>query len=96
MSDTMKVVPGVLEAFNAANSAAGATISAAGSADAAAMSSAVATAIGPIGLIYLNGFLPAMFTNLTQTVDVGLNHTLIGAATEVTKVSTVATDASFT
>ncbi len=97
MSNAMNQVPGFLEGINTAQTVAGTMIQAAGSADVAGMSSAVCTAVGPIGVAaYLPGFLPGMATNLMQTVSVGFNHLMIGATTEVTKVTTAATDASFT
>lgn len=96
MSDTMNVVPGVLDGFNTAHTTAGAAITAAGSADTAAMGGAIAAAVGPIGVVaYIPQFLTAMVSTLTQTVDVGMNHTLIGVTTGITKGTTQATDERF-
>ncbi|WP_301123810.1 MULTISPECIES: hypothetical protein [Mycolicibacterium] len=86
------VVPAGMEAFDAANAVAGMGIATAGSADAAGMSSAVATAVGPIGVVYLAGFLPAMMSNLTSTLSVGAGHLAIGGATEVAKAAFIAVD----
>jgi hypothetical protein len=86
------VVPAGMEAFTAANGAASTTISAAGSADSAAMMNAAATAVGPIGAIYLAAYGPAQASNLAGTLLVGGVHAAIGGATEASKVSFVATD----
>jgi hypothetical protein len=86
------VVPAGMEAFTAANGAASATVSAAGSADSAAMMNAAATAVGPIGAIYLAAYGPAQASNLAGTLLVGGVHAAIGGATEASMVSFVATD----
>lgn len=86
------VVPAGMEAFTAANGAASTMISAAGSADSAAMMNAAATAVGPIGAIYLAAYGPAQASNLAGTLLVGGVHAAIGGATEASKVSFVATD----
>jgi hypothetical protein len=88
----LSVVPPGLEAFAAANTAAGQMISDAGSADAAAMLSAAAAALGPIGAGYLAAFGPAQANNLASTLLLGALHTTIGAATEAASSAFVATD----
>lgn len=90
--DSMTVVPGALEAFNAAHTAASTMITTAGSANSSAMMSAAATAIGPIGAIYLAAYGPAQASNLAGTLLVGGVHMMTGVATEVSKQGYVATD----
>jgi hypothetical protein len=86
------VVPSGLEAFAAANSAAGELISAAGSADSAAMLGAAAAAIGPIGASYLAAYAPAQASNLAGTLLVGRVHEAIQGATQAANMSFVAAD----
>jgi hypothetical protein len=86
------VVPVGMETFTAVNGAASTMISAAGSADSAAMLNAAATAVGPIGAIYLAAYGPAQASNLAGTLLVGGVHAGIGGATEASKVSFIATD----
>ena len=86
------VVPPGLEAFAAANSAAGESISTAGSADSAAMLDAAAAAIGPIGASYLAAYGPAQASNLAATLLVGGVHEAIHGATEAANMSFVAAD----
>jgi hypothetical protein len=88
----LSVVPAGLEAFTAVNTGASAMISAAGSADSAAMLNAAATAVGPIGAIYLAAYGPAQASNLAGTLLVGGVHAAIGGATEASKVGYIATD----
>ncbi|MEE6178386.1 hypothetical protein [Mycobacterium sp. 050134] len=88
----LSVVPPVLTAFGAANSAAAELITSAGSADSAAMLNAAAAALGPIGAGYLAAYGPAQANNLAATLLVGQAHEAIGAATEAAKASFVAAD----
>jgi hypothetical protein len=86
------VISSGLDAFAVANSTAAEEISSAGSADAAAMLSAAAAAVGPIGADYLAAYGPAQANNLSGTLQVGGVHAAIGAATEASRASFVATD----
>jgi hypothetical protein len=89
----LSVIPSALETFTAANTTAGQMISTAGSADSAAHLAAAAVALGPIGVNYLAAYAPAQANNLAGTMLVGGVHAGIGAATEVSRASFVATDA---
>jgi hypothetical protein len=88
----LSVVPSGLAAFSATNVAAGETISASGSADSAAMIGAVAAAVGPVGAVYLEAYVPAQANNLAATMLVGGVHAAIGQATQVSEATYVAMD----
>jgi hypothetical protein len=88
----LSVVSPGLQAFAAANAAAGESISAAGSADPAAMLDAAAAAIGPIGATYLAAYAPAQASNLAAALLVGRVHEAISGATEAANMSFVAAD----
>jgi hypothetical protein len=92
MSDKFLAVPAGLTAFSATNEAASATITTAGSADSMAMLTAAATALGPIGAIYLAAYGPAQANNLAGTLLVGAVHAGAGAATDASKAAIVASD----
>lgn len=88
----LSVIPVGLEAFSAANTAAGESISEAGSVDSAGMLSAAAAALGPIGATYLAAYGPAQANNLAGTLLVGAAHAAISEATTASKVAYVAAD----
>jgi hypothetical protein len=88
----LSVIPVVLEAFSAANTAAGESISALDSADSAAMLGAAGAALGPIGVSYLAAYPPAPANNLAGTLLVGAGHVAIAAATTAAKTAFVAMD----
>ncbi|MCP9271542.1 hypothetical protein [Mycolicibacterium arenosum] len=92
VGDVFHVAPAGLDAFSAANEAAGATVSAAGSADSAAMLAAAAAAVGPIGVGYLAAYGPAQASNLAGTKLVAGLHSAIGGATDAAKAAIVAAD----
>ena len=86
------VVPPGLEAFSAANAAAGESVAAAGSADHAANLASATAALGPIGAQYLEAYGPAQAGNFAATLAVAELHAALGAATEAAKASFVVTD----
>jgi hypothetical protein len=88
----LSVIPSGLEAFSAANTAAGESISSAGSADSAAMLGSVAAALGPIGVSYLAAYAPAQANNLAGTMLVGGVHAAIGGATAAANAAYLAAD----
>jgi hypothetical protein len=92
MSEVFVAVPDGMEAFSAANKAASTVIAAAGSADSAAMLNAAATALGPIGALYLAAYGPAQANNLAGTLLVGALHASIGTATDASNSAIVAMD----
>jgi hypothetical protein len=92
MSDHFAAVPTGMTAFSAANEAAAEVITAAGSADSAAMLNAAATALGPIGALYLTAYAPAQANNLAGTLLVGGVHAGIGAATDASTSAIVAAE----
>ena len=92
MANLLSVEPSHLEAFNAVNQAASATITTAGSADSAAMLQTAAAALGPIGAGYLAAYAPAQANNLAATLLVGALHAGVGAATEASKSAFIQTD----
>lgn len=88
----LSVIPPVLTAFAAVNTAAGESISASGSADSGAMLAAAAAALGPIGASYLAAYAPAQVNNLTATQQLGRVHAAIGTATEAANTGFVVLD----
>jgi hypothetical protein len=92
MSDVFAAVPSGMDAFSDVNQAASTVITSVGSADSAAMLNAAATALGPIGALYLAAYGPAQASNLAGTLLVGGVHAGIGATTSASKSSFVATD----
>jgi hypothetical protein len=88
------MIPAGVEVFTGVQEAASAAIMAAGSADLAGMTSAAATAIGPLGAVpYIAPYAGAQASNVAATMMVGGVHAGIGVASEASKVSTIATDA---
>jgi hypothetical protein len=86
-------VPAAMEAFAAANHAAGETITAASSADSQAMLESAAAALGPVGLeAYFPAFATAWANCLDSALQVGHVHHTIGAAAQVCKAAIVASD----
>ncbi|MDV3124028.1 hypothetical protein M1247_03815 [Mycobacterium sp. 21AC1] len=92
MSDAFAAQPAGMAAFSAANEAAGSAITTAGSADSAAMMMAAATALGPIGAVYLSAFGPAQASNLAGTLLVGGVHAATGATTGMAQSAIVSAD----
>jgi hypothetical protein len=92
MSEDFVAVPDGMAAFSAANEAASTVITTAGSADSAAMLNAAATALGPIGALYLAAYGPAQANNLAGTLLVGGVHASIGAATRASTSAIVAAE----
>lgn len=87
------MLPAGVEGFVGVQEAVSAAIMAAGSADMAAMTSAAATAIGPLGAVpYIAPYAGAQASNVAGTMMVGGVHAGIGVASEAAKVLTVATD----
>jgi hypothetical protein len=92
MSEDFLAVPAGMAEFSAANQAASTVITTAGSADSAAMLNAAATALGPIGALYLAAYGPAQANNLAGTLLVGGVHASLGAAVDASKSAIVAAD----
>jgi hypothetical protein len=89
---SFSVTPPGLEAFSAANSTAAQSVAAAGSADNAANLASAATALGPIGAVFLAAYGPAQANNFAATLAVAELHAAIAVATETAKVSFITTD----
>jgi hypothetical protein len=88
----LSVVSSGVEGFATANMGAAVQISAAGSVHSAVMLGAAATAVGPIGAVYLAACGPAQANNLTGAVLVGGTHAAIGGAAEASNRSFIAAD----
>ena len=94
MGEVFAAVPSGLAAFSAANEAASTAITTAGSADSAAMLNTAATALGPIGAVYLMAYGPAQSNNLAGTLLVGGVHAGISAGTDASQSAIVAADSA--
>lgn len=92
MSEVFTAVPVAMEAFTATHHATGATITSVAAADLEAMLSAAAVALGPIGAGYLAAYAPAQANNLAAAILLGQVHHGIGAATEASEATVVASD----
>jgi hypothetical protein len=88
-----QAVPGGMEAFDAAHTAASAMIDAAGTANLSTVSETLATAIGPIGAApYTPAATMAAGSNMAGSMLLSAVHAMTGAATEIAKGGFIQTD----